>query len=115
MRKEQAFATISSENKRVCVELSLLDCERTISRSFHAICDAERWLKKLVERGLQQSDCKYLFDPARTICTATSRTNSHYRQTCGQALCTSGRLCVSQNDVVDGKLMWRAIAVRSVP
>jgi hypothetical protein len=63
MRKEQAFATISSENRRVCVELSLLDCERTISRSFRAICDAERWLKKLVERGLQQSDCKYLFDP----------------------------------------------------
>lgn len=63
MRKEQAFAIISSENKRVCVELSLLDCERTISRSFHAICDAERWLKKLVERGLQQSDWKYLLDP----------------------------------------------------
>lgn len=62
MRKEQAFATISSENKRVLVELSLLDCERTISRSFHAICDAERWLAKLVEGGVHQKDCKYLLD-----------------------------------------------------
>lgn len=62
MRKELASATISSENKRVLVELSVVDCERTISRSFHAVCDAERWLAKLVERGLQQKDCKYLLD-----------------------------------------------------
>jgi hypothetical protein len=62
MRQQQAFATISSENGRVLVELGLPDCERTICRSFHAICDAERWLEKLVARGLMQSDCKYLLD-----------------------------------------------------
>lgn len=62
MRQQQAFATISSENGRVFVELRLPDDERTISRAFHAICDAERWLAKLVERGLTQSDCKYLRD-----------------------------------------------------
>jgi hypothetical protein len=62
MRKEQAFATIRSENRRVLVELTLLDCDRRISRSFYTICDAERWLAKLVERGLNQSDCIYLLD-----------------------------------------------------
>lgn len=62
MREELACAAISSGNRRVIVEVTVTECALTISRSFAAICDAERWLAKLVSSGLSKADCKYLFD-----------------------------------------------------
>lgn len=62
MCNQQAFAMISSENRWVLVEVTLTDHKITISRSFHAICDAERWLVKLVRVGLRDSERKYLND-----------------------------------------------------
>jgi hypothetical protein len=62
MPQEQAVAAISSDNRRVLVEVTLTDPELTISRSFHAICDAERWLAKLVGIGLSKTECKCLID-----------------------------------------------------
>jgi hypothetical protein len=62
MNKELTFATISSANQRILVEVTLPDPELTISRSFHAICDAERWLTKMAGVGLSKTDCKYLLD-----------------------------------------------------
>jgi len=62
MSTERAFAALSNENRRVLVEVTLPDRELTISRSFAAICDAERWLAKLVSVGLRKTDCKYLIN-----------------------------------------------------
>lgn len=55
-------AEISNADRRVVVAVTTPDGTSVFSRSFHAICDAERWLTKLARVGLQKRECKYLLE-----------------------------------------------------
>jgi hypothetical protein len=53
-------AEISNADGRVVVAVITPDGTSVFSRSFHVICDAERWLTKLARVGLRKRECKYL-------------------------------------------------------
>jgi hypothetical protein len=55
-------AEISSADRRVVVAVMTHDGTSVFSRSFHAICDAERWLTKLARVGLKKREWKYLLE-----------------------------------------------------
>jgi hypothetical protein len=55
-------AEISSSKGRVMVAVTTPDEESVFSRSFHAICDAERWLARLARVGPQKRECIYLLE-----------------------------------------------------
>jgi hypothetical protein len=60
MRGRTFKAEILSVDRRVVVAVSTPDGTSVFSRSFHAICDAERWLARLARVGIQKSDYRYL-------------------------------------------------------
>ena len=55
-------AEISNIEKRVVVAIALPSGVHAFTRSFYAICDAERWLVRLARVGLRTRDYAYLLE-----------------------------------------------------
>lgn len=62
MRGISFKAEITSADRKVVVVVSTIGGASVFCRSFHAICDAERWLTRLVRVGVQKSDFRYLLE-----------------------------------------------------
>ena len=62
MSERMFKAEISSSGGKVVVVVTTPDDATAFSRSFHAICDAERWLARLARAGLQKRECAYLLE-----------------------------------------------------
>lgn len=55
-------AEIANAEGRILVTIMPPSSVTTFSRSFHAICDAERWLLRLARVGLSARDCARLLE-----------------------------------------------------
>jgi hypothetical protein len=62
MCKATYLAEISNNDGRIFVLVKSLDASVNVSRSFHNICDAERWLLRLSRTGLRKRDWPYLLE-----------------------------------------------------
>ena len=81
-------AEVTNAEKRVVVKIIPPSGAGAFSRSFYAICDAERWLPRLSRAGLRTRDCVYFIEkqvPAfelptiRPILIADRRTSQRHR------------------------------------
>lgn len=55
-------AEVTNAERRVVITIIPPSDAGAFSRSFHAICDAERWLSGLSRVGLRARDCTYLVE-----------------------------------------------------
>jgi hypothetical protein len=53
-------AEIASVEQKIIVVVISPDSATIFRRSFHTICDAERWLSRLARAGIRKRDCAYL-------------------------------------------------------
>ena len=58
-------AQISNFQSKILVTIVPPNSGAPFSRSFHAICDAERWLSKLVRVGMRTRECARLLEVDR--------------------------------------------------